>query len=103
MRVRRIIPYPITAIILFTAVTSYAQSASWLKRNWEGKAYTLGADPQHYDLVLNISSLKGKNFEGVIKAVQPQDTSDHFDSKITGVIFDRYLRINIGPWKVKCG
>jgi hypothetical protein len=63
----------------------------------------LGADPQHYDLVLNISGIKGKNFEGIIKAVQSQDTSDHFDSKITGVIFDRYLRIIIGPWKAKCG
>ena len=103
MRVRRMIPYPITAIILFTAATSYAQGTSWLKRSWEGKAYTLGSEPQHYDLILNISSIKGKNFEGLIKAIQPQDTSDHFDSKITGVIFDRYLRINIGPWKVKCG
>lgn len=103
MRVRRIIPYPITALLLLTIVSSYAQSSSWLKRSWEGKAYTLGTDPQRYDLVLNISSIKGKNFEGVIKAVQPQDTSQHFDSKISGTIFDRYLRINIGPWKVKCG
>lgn len=103
MRVRRLIRYPITLLFAFIALTCCAQSSSWLKRSWEGKAYTLGADPQRYDLILNIASIKGKNFEGVIKAVEPADTSNHFDTKITGVIFDKYLRVNIGPWKAKCG
>src|SRR3954453_1334776 len=103
MFVQRVLFYALTAFIVFTtAAKSYAQNNSWLKRDWEGRAYTLGNDPQNFSVTLTISSVKGKEFEGVIKAVETADPSNHFDSKITGVVNDRYLYINIATWKAKC-
>jgi hypothetical protein len=85
-----------------TGVACYAQDASWLKRTWEGRAYLLGANPQSYKLVLTINSVKGKNFEGVMRTIQPSDPSVYFDTKISGSFRDRQLVIEIGTWKVKC-
>jgi hypothetical protein len=95
--------YPFTAfLVLITAATCYAQDASWLKRTWEGRAYLLGANPENYNLELTVYSVKGKNFEGVMKTIQPSDPSIHFDTKISGTVRDRQVVINIGTWKVKC-
>lgn len=90
-------------ICVLGAVTCSAQSASWLKRSWQGRAYLLGSNPQNYDLVLTISSIKGKNFEGVMRTIKPADTSVHFDTKVSGSIADKFMLITIGPWKVSCG
>ena len=90
-------------ISLAGAVTCCAQNTSWLKRSWQGRAYLLGSNPQNYDLVLTISSIKGKNFEGVMRTIKPADTSMHFDTKVSGSIADKFLLITIGPWKVSCG
>jgi len=92
MFVQRVLFYALTVFIVFTtAAKSYAQNNSWLKRDWEGRAYTLGNDPQNFSLTLTISSVKGKEFEGVIKAFETANPSNHFDSKISGVVNDRYL------------
>jgi len=102
MFVQRVIRYALTIFIILAAIKTHAQNNSWLKRNWEGRAYTLGSDPQNYNLVLTVSSVKGKNFEGVIKAVDASNDSNKFTSKISGVVNDRYLYITIDTWKAKC-
>lgn len=102
MLVQRVIRYSLTVLTILAAVTTYAQSNSWLKRDWEGRAYTLGSDPQNFNLVLSVSSVKGKNFEGVIKAVDASNSANQFTSKISGVVNDRYLYVNIDTWKAKC-
>jgi len=103
MFVQRVILYPLLVLSIFsTAITCYAQNASWLKRSWEGRAYLLGANPQSYKLVLTVYSVKGKNFEGTMRTIQSNDTSAYFDTKVSGTIRDRQVVINIGTWKVKC-
>ena len=103
MFVQRLILYSLTVFIVFTTpAKSYAQNNSWLKRDWVGRAYTLGNDAQQFSLVLTVLSVKGKNFEGVIKAVDASNDSNKFISKISGVVNDRYLFVNIETWKAKC-
>jgi len=98
-----VILYPLTAfVILATAVTCYAQDASWLKRTWEGRAYLLGANPESYKLELTVYSVKGKNFEGTMRTIDPSDPSLHSDTKVSGTVRDKQVVINIGTWKVKC-
>ncbi|HRI19429.1 MAG TPA: hypothetical protein PLA68_00685, partial [Panacibacter sp.] len=101
---RRIIIYPlITLIFLTAALTCMAQEGNWLHGNWQGKAYLPGNDPQqNYDLILTITSIKGKKFDGILKAAKSADTTIKFDSKVTGIINDLYLVINIATWKVNC-
>jgi len=102
MFVQRVSRYTLTIFIILAAIKTHAQNNSWLKRDWEGRAYTLGNDPQNYNLILTVSSVKGKNFEGVIKAVDATNDSNKFTSKISGVVNDRYLYITIDTWKAKC-
>lgn len=104
MHLQRIILSSIIVLtILAVSVTCDAQNVSWLKKSWPGRAYILGSSPKNYNLILAIKTIKGKNFEGILTTIQPTDTSIHFDTKITGVIFDKTLQINIGTWKVSCG
>lgn len=100
MFVGRKIFYLLTVFLILT-VTSNAQSA-WLQRSWRGRAYILGNNPQNYDILLMINKVKGKDFEGVMQTFQPADPSVHFDTKVSGIVYDKYLLINIGTWKVKC-
>jgi|SRR5215471_18955323 len=93
----------LTFLILTRSINCDAQHASWLQRSWQGKAYTLGNDPKSYDLILTINKVKGKNFEGVMTTIQSSDTSLRFNTKISGILNDNYLQINIPGWKVKCG
>ena len=104
MHLQRIILSSIIVLtILAVSITCDAQNVSWLKKSWPGRAYILGSSPKNYNLILAIKTIKGKNFEGILTTIQPTDTSIHFDTKITGVIFEKTLQINIGPWKVNCG
>lgn len=90
-------------LLLGSAVFCNAQqSSSWLERSWPGRAYLLG-DPESYDLVLKITKIKGKNYEGILSAVLTSDTSHSFTTPISGTIYDRYLKIKIENWPVKCG
>src|SRR6266496_78484 len=100
MFVGRKILYLLTIFLMLT-VASNAQSA-WLQRSWRGRAYILGNNPQNYDILLMINKVKGKDFEGVMQTFQPADPSVHFDTKVSGIVYDKYLLINIGTWKVKC-
>ncbi len=105
MLLRRLIIYTLITFIFFGyPFTSSAQGGeSWLQGNWRGKAYLLGNDPdQNYDLTLNITSIKAKKFEGTLKAAKSADTSVKFESKVSGIINDLYLFINIATWKVTC-
>lgn len=85
-----------------TVFCSAQQASSWLERSWPGRAYLLG-DPEAYDLVLKITKIKGKSYEGILSAVLTSDTSHSFTTPISGTIYDRYLRIKIENWPVKCG
>src|SRR6478672_11974857 len=103
MSVRRAILYPLTTFILLIKVlTCYAQDASWLKRSWDGRVYLLGTNPQNYRVVLIVDKVKGKNFEGTMRTIQTSDASVHFDTKISGIVHDRQVVIDIGTWKVQC-
>jgi hypothetical protein len=90
-------------LIFIASSVCDAQRSSWLQRSWRGRAYTLGNDPKNYELVLTITKIKGKNFEGVMTTSQPADPSVHFDTKISGTVEDDHLQISMPGWKVKCG
>src|SRR5215831_17336510 len=82
------------AMILIIAIT-HAQNILWLQGTWRGKAYFPGSDgSQYYLLVMNISEIKGNKFEGIIATIQSTDTTYRFDSRISGVVYDKYLIIN---------
>jgi hypothetical protein len=101
------------AVLVITSV-GYAQNNFWLQGIWRGKAYLPGSDgSQYYLLVMSISEIKGNKFEGIIATMQPTDTSYRFDSKISGIVYDKYLIINRTrilyvkdapdiKWKVSC-
>src|SRR3954463_10286065 len=103
-----------TLAILVITSTMYAQSNFWLQGTWRGKAYLPGSDgSQYYLLVMSILEIKGNKFEGIIATMQPTDTSYRFDSKISGIVYDKYLIINRTrilyvkdapdiKWKVSC-
>src|SRR4051794_30492571 len=103
-----------TLAILVITSTMYAQSNFWLQGTWRGKAYLPGSDgSQYYLLVMSILEIKGNKFEGIIATMQPTDTSYRFDSRISGVVYDKYLIINRTrilyvkdapdiKWKVSC-
>src|SRR5262245_42454292 len=102
----RRISYFLIATIVFQvlAINIKAQCVAWLKGRWDRPDYIIGSNPpQKYDLLLTISSIKGKDFEGVMRTIQPSDPEVHFDTKVSGTIFDDYLQIHIGTWKVSCG
>lgn len=82
-----------------------AQSnTSWLQRSWEGRAFILSnGTKENYNIVLTITKIKGKTFEGVWKTIQPEDTAIHFNTKVDGFIYEKHMTINIGNWKVNCG
>lgn len=90
-------------LIIGSTIFCNAQTSSWLERSWPGRAYLLGNDPETYALVLKITKVKGKNYEGILSAVLTTDTSHSFTTPISGTIYDRYLRIKIEDWPVKCG
>lgn len=90
-------------LFLGSTIFCHAQSSSWLERSWPGRAYLLGNDPETYDLVLKITKVKGKSYEGIISAILTTDTSHSFTTPVSGTIYDRYLRIKIENWPVKCG
>ncbi|MEP7317496.1 MAG: hypothetical protein ABI921_02105 [Panacibacter sp.] len=82
-------------LVLTITSTSYAQNILWLQGTWNGKAYLPGSKArQLYNIQLIISNIKGNKFEGIIKSIQPSDTSVHFDSKISGIVYEKYLIIN---------
>ena len=100
---RTVVVFLLTCL-MFAAEQASAQNTGWLKRSWSGKAFILGNAPeQNYNLVLTIQKIKGNAFEGVLTTIKPFDTSVHFDTKVTGTIFDRHMLVNIGLWKVSCG
>ena len=82
-------------LLIFIITTSYAQNILWLQGTWNGKAYLPGSKArQLYNIQLIINATKGNRFEGIIKTIQPSDTSVHFDSKISGTVYEKYLVIN---------
>jgi hypothetical protein len=106
---------PLTVLImLIITATCSAQNIFWLSGSWYGKAYLPGSDAsQSYDITLKVYVIKGNKFEGVIKIIEPSDTSVHFDSKISGIVYDKYLIIKRDrilylknapgiEWKVSC-
>ena len=92
----------------------YAQNIFWLNGSWEGKAYFPGSDGwQSYDAVLKVYNIKANKFEGIIAIMQSSDTSVRFDSRISGIVYDKYLIIKREKilyvknapgiqWKVSC-
>lgn len=79
----------------FTVTTAYAQNILWLQGTWNGKAYLPGSNVrQLYNVQLIVNTTKGNKFEGIIKTIQPSDTTVHFDSKISGTVYEKYLVIN---------
>ncbi|HXL57702.1 MAG TPA: hypothetical protein VN958_15685, partial [Chitinophagaceae bacterium] len=106
---------PLMALVMLTiTATCNAQNIFWLQGSWQGKAYLPGsAASQYYNLILRIYNIKDNKFEGIITTMQPSDTSIRFDSKISGIVYDKYLIIHrnkilyiknppgIG-WKVSC-
>ncbi|HXL57066.1 MAG TPA: hypothetical protein VN958_12455, partial [Chitinophagaceae bacterium] len=107
--------YPLMALVMLTiTATCCAQNIFWLQGSWHGKAYLPGSDAsQYYELSLKIYSIKGNKFEGVISTLQSSDTSVRFDSRISGIVYDKYLIINKNKilyvkdakdtrWKVSC-
>jgi len=103
-----------TVLAMLITLTVHAQNIFWLQGTWRGKSYLPGSDgSQYYMLVMDISQIKGNKFEGIITIMQPSDTSYRFDSKISGVVYDKYLIINRKTvlyvkdapdikWKVSC-
>jgi hypothetical protein len=103
-----------TVLVMLITFTAHAQNILWLQGTWRGKSYLPGSDgSQYYVLVMDISQIKGNKFEGIITIMQPSDTSYRFDSKISGVVYDKYLIINRKTvlyvkdapdikWKVSC-
>lgn len=101
---KRIVSVVVLTCLMVTAEHAVAQNTGWLKRSWSGKAFILSNAPeQNYNLVLTIQKIKGNAFEGVLTTIKPLDTSVHFDTKVTGTIYDRHMLVNIGLWKVSCG
>src|SRR6266542_4317989 len=112
---QRMILYPFMALVILTiTATCCAQNIFWLQGSWQGKAYLPGSDAlQYYELSLKIYSIKGNKFEGVISTLESSDTSVRFDSRISGIVYDKYLIINKNKilyvkdakdtrWKVSC-
>jgi len=112
---QRMILYPLMALVMLTiTATCCAQNIFWLQGSWQGKAYLPGSDAlQYYELSLKIYSIKGNKFEGVISTLESSDTSVRFDSRISGIVYDKYLIINKNKilyvkdakdtrWKVSC-
>ncbi len=93
--------YPLMALVmLIITATCCAQNIFWLQGSWHGKAYLPGSDAsQYYELSLKIYSIKGNKFEGVISTLQSSDTSVRFDSRISGIVYDKYLIIIRGEVK----
>ncbi len=87
-------------VLIFIALLAnnaacFSQNISFLNGNWKGKSYLPGSiATQLYDLVLDIYFIKGNKFEGIIKTVQPSDTSIHFDSRVEGEVNSNYLTID---------
>ena len=114
LRMQEMKRYILTLTMLIITATVCAQNIFWLQGNWRGKAYLPGSDgSQYYLLVMSISEIKGNKFEGIIATMQPNDTTYRFDSKISGVVYDKYLIINRSrvlyvkdqpgiKWKVSC-
>lgn len=110
----RIVQFVIIALLILIIIPSYSQNTAWLQGRWYGKAFFAGSDvTQYYDLALTIINIKGNKFEGIITTYQPSDTSIRFDSRISGIIYDKYLVIKRGQvlyvkdppgikWKVSC-
>ncbi len=89
---KRILHILIIAIIIFPTATLYSQKSDWLQGSWEGRTYSPGSKAvQEFDIVLSIYKTEGNKFEGIIKTMLPFDTSVHFDSRISGAFYDKYL------------
>lgn len=92
---QRMIRYLLLMLLTSAITNAYTQNILWLQGTWNGKAYLPGSNArQLYNVQLIINAVKGNRFEGVIKTIQPSDTSVHFDSKISGTVFEKYLVIN---------
>ena len=89
------IRYLLLVLLAFTITNAYTQNIIWLQGTWNGKAYLPGSNArQLYNVQLIINATKGNRFEGIIKTIQPSDTSVHFDSRISGTVYEKYLVIN---------
>src|SRR5581483_8140995 len=94
---QRIAQFVIITLLILIIIPSYSQSTTWLQGRWYGKAFFAGSDAtQYYNLALTIYNIKGNKFEGVLTTYQPSDTSLRFDSRISGIIYDKYLVIKRG-------
>jgi len=92
---QRMIRYLLLMLLTSVITNVYSQNILWLQGTWNGKAYLPGSNArQLYNVQLIINSTKGNRFEGIIKTIQPSDTSVHFDSRISGTVYEKYLVIN---------
>jgi hypothetical protein len=103
MSFQRVIPYLLVVLIFFASRTACsAQGNAWLQSSWNGRAFILGDNPHSYDVVLTVNKVKGKDFEGVLRTIKSDNPKEDLYTKVSGVLHDQYLLINIGPWKVDC-
>ena len=93
---QRIKPFTFIFIVIFCITsTAYSQNISWFEGAWEGKSYLPGSTVmQNYVVELIIYNIKGNKFEGILRTIQPSDTSIHYDCRISGSFYDKYLTIN---------